>query len=100
MLTALNVFPMMEETKIYCYLQGNADYQGALRSLEEMLVRFSQLIIDLPLIGEIELNPILLTEDIGIVSDVLIHVDTELPKEYRWRKGELCPLHLSIPPYP
>lgn len=91
---------MMEETKIYRYLQVNADYQRALRSLEEMLVRFSQLIIDLPLIGEIEMNPILLAEDIGIVSDVLIKIDTELPKEYRWRKGDLCPLHLSIPPYP
>ncbi|MCP4339214.1 MAG: GNAT family N-acetyltransferase [Desulfobulbaceae bacterium] len=91
---------MMEETKIYRYLQGNTAYRGALRYLEEMLVRFSQLIIDLPQIGEIEINPILLTENEGVVRDVVIQVDTQLPREYRWRKGDLCPLHLSIPPYP
>lgn len=91
---------MMEETKIYRHLQSLSGYQGALRSLEEMLVRFSQLIIDLPQIGEIDINPLLLTEDESIVRSVRIHLDTSLPKEYRWTKGELCPLHLSIPPYP
>jgi len=91
---------MMEETKIYRHLQGLSGYQGALRSLEEMLVRFSQLIIDLPQIGEIDINPLLLTEVESIVQSVRIHLDTSLPKEYRWTKGDLCPLHLSIPPYP
>ena len=92
---------MMEETKIYRYMQSIPSYHGALRSLEEMLVRFSQLIIDLPQIGEIDINPFLLTESDGIhVFDVDIHIDRQLPKEYRWTKGDLCPLHLSIPPYP
>jgi len=91
---------MMEETRIYHHLQGCSAYQNALRSLEEMLVRFSQLIIDLPQIGEISINPLLLTENEGIVRDVDIQLDTSLPREYRWTKGDLCPLHLSIPPYP
>jgi acetyltransferase len=92
---------MMEETKIYQYIQSIPSYQGALRSLEEMLVRFSQLIIDLPQIGAIDINPFLLTENDGIiVFDVDIHLDKRLPDKYRWTKGDLCPLHLSIPPYP
>ncbi len=91
---------MMEETKIYRYLQGCTAYQGVLRYLEELLVRFSQLIIDLPQIGKIDIDSLLITENEGVVRDVLIEIDTKLPKEYRWRKGDLCPLHLSIPPYP
>lgn len=92
---------MMEETKIYQYFQTVPSYQSTLRQLEEILVRFSQLIIDLPQIGEIDINPCLLTEKDGlIILDVDIRLDGRLPKEYRWTKGDLCPLHLSIPPYP
>jgi acetyltransferase len=92
---------MMEETKIYRYIRTIDSYKGSLRILEEMLVRFSQLIIDLPQISEIDINPFLLTPNDGIfVFDVDIQLDEQLPKEYRWVKGDLCPLHLSIPPYP
>ncbi len=91
---------MMEETKIYGHLQDSGNYQRALHSLEEMLVRFSQLIVDLPQLGEININPVLLTEREGVVRDVNFFLDTTLPKEYSWEKGDLCPLHLSIPPYP
>jgi acetyltransferase len=92
---------MMEDTKIYQHIERIPAYQGSLRSLDRMLARFSQLIIDLPQIGEIDINPFLLTENNEIfILDVNIHLDDKLPKEYRWRKGDLCPLHLSIPPYP
>ncbi len=92
---------MMEETKIYQYFQTIPSLQTALRHLEETLVRFSQLLIDLPQIGEIDINPLLLTENEGlIILDVDIRLDGRLPKEYKWSKGDLCPLHLSIPPYP
>ena len=91
---------MMEETKIYRYLQGQREYRRALRHLEEILVRFSQLLIDLPQLGKIDLNPVLLTKNECVVGDAFIKMDTKLPKEYRWREGDLCPLHLSIPPYP
>jgi acetyltransferase len=92
---------MMEETKIYQYFQTIPSYRSALRNLEEILVRFSQLIIDLPQIGEIDVNPLLLTEKEGfIILDVDIRLDGSLPKDYKWVKGDLCPLHLSIPPYP
>ncbi len=91
---------MMEETGIFRYLREIPSFSGALAFLEELLVRFSQLLIDLPQIGEIDMNPLLLTEHDGVVRDVIIHLDQKLPKEYRWAKGDLCPLHLSIPPYP
>jgi acetyltransferase len=91
---------MMEETKIYRYLLAIPSFHDALGYLEELLVRFSQLLIDLPQIDEIDMNPLLLTEHDGVVRDVLIHLDKKLPKAYHWAKGDLCPLHLSIPPYP
>ncbi len=91
---------MMEETKIYHYLHEMPSHQGALGYLEEMLVRFSQLLIALPQIGEININPLLLMGSECVVRDVAIHLDNRLPKEYRWSKGDLCPRHLSIPPYP
>jgi acetyltransferase len=91
---------MMEETRIYRHLQEIPSLQKALGYLEELLVRFSQLLIDLPQIDEIEMNPLLLTENDGVVGSVAIHLDRGLPKEYHWAKGDLCPLHLSIPPYP
>ena len=91
---------MMEETKIYHYLHRMPSHRAALGYLEEVLVRFSHLLIALPQIGEININPLLLMENECVVRDVAIHLDNRLPKEYRWTKGDLCPLHLSIPPYP
>lgn len=91
---------MMEETNIYHYLKKILPDHGALGYLEEILVRFSQLLIALPQIGEININPLLLLDGECIVRDVAIHLDNKLPREYRWTKGDLCPLHLSIPPYP
>ena len=90
---------MMEETKIYRHLKENPSLHPALGYLEELLVRFSQLLIDLPLIDEIEMNPLLLTEDDGLVGSVAIHLDRGLPKEYHWAKGDLSSLHLFILPY-
>jgi len=91
---------LMEETNIYKYFKSIPSLQNGLQYLEEMLVRFSQLVIDLPQIEEIDINPILLTENRGIILDVNMHLDRRLPKEYKWTTGDLCPLHLSIPPYP
>jgi acetyltransferase len=91
---------MMEETRIYRHLREMPFMHRGLAYLEELLVRFSQLIIDLPQIDEIEINPLLLNEAEGIVGSATVHLDRELPREYHWAKGDLCPLHLSIPPYP
>ena len=68
--------------------------------MEEILVRFSQLVIDLPQLGAIYMNPIILNESDCLVRDVVMHLDQNLPTNYQWVKGDLCPSHLSIPPYP
>lgn len=91
---------MMEETRIYLFLQQQQPLQTALRRLEEILVRFSQLVVDLPQLGAIYMNPIILTETDCVVRDVVMHLDRSLPEKYQWVKGDLCPIHLSIPPYP
>jgi len=91
---------MMEETRIYLHLQQQEQFEPALRQLEEILVRFSQLVIDLPQLGAIYMNPIILTESDCMVRDVVMHLDQNLPTDYQWVKGDLCPSHLSIPPYP
>lgn len=91
---------IMEETRIYPYLQQLGSLQPGLRALEEMLVRFSQLVIDLPQVGSIAVDPLLLMADGCLVRDVTMRIDENLPKGYRWAQGDFCPLHLSIPPYP
>jgi acetyltransferase len=59
---------MMERTRIYRALQGVRGRAPVdLGALEELLVRFSQLIVEQPRIKEIDINPILASPD-GIVA--------------------------------
>ncbi|MEM0979416.1 MAG: bifunctional acetate--CoA ligase family protein/GNAT family N-acetyltransferase [Cyanobacteria bacterium P01_H01_bin.58] len=54
---------LMEQTKIYQALQGVRGRQAAdLNSLELLLVRFSQLVLEQPWIKEIDINPLLVSE--------------------------------------
>jgi acetyltransferase len=91
---------MMEETKIYRYLQSLPSYQGVLRHLEEILVKFSQLIIDFHQIREVEINPFFLSEKYGIAVDGEILLEKEALTSHRRLTDDLCPPHLSICPYP
>ncbi|HXX57676.1 MAG TPA: GNAT family N-acetyltransferase, partial [Thermodesulfovibrionales bacterium] len=91
---------MMEETKIYKYLQGLPAYQQALGQLEEVLVRFSHLVVDFYNIREIEINPFLLTDKQGIALDGAVLLEGEPLTNHRKLTGDLCPPHLSICPYP
>jgi acetyltransferase len=45
--------------------------------LEEILVKFSQLVIDFPEIKELDINPILVSEDQAVAVDSRIVIDTE-----------------------
>ncbi len=92
---------LMEETKICKYLHQHEAYAQTLRMLEEVLVRFSQLIIDFPCIREIDINPFLVTEAEGFALDagILLEKDVQ-PPFFRYPGEELCPSHLSICPYP
>jgi acetyltransferase len=83
---------MIEETKVYRLLKGYRNIaQVNLDQLEEIMVRLSQLVIDLPEIAELDINPLLLTPGWASALDARVMIK---PAE------EPSPLHLSISPYP
>ena len=67
---------MMEETKVFQLLKG---YRGMepvnLRLLEEMLVRFSQMLVDFPQIKEVDINPLFIDEKQALVLDARVVLD-------------------------
>ena len=87
---------MMEETKVYQLLKG---YRNAppvdIKLLEEIMLLFSQLLIDFPQIKEIDMNPILINEKEACILDARIAID----KERVFRKIEPH-AHIVISPYP
>ncbi|HXX59019.1 MAG TPA: bifunctional acetate--CoA ligase family protein/GNAT family N-acetyltransferase [Thermodesulfovibrionales bacterium] len=91
---------MMEETKIYKFLSAENQYRGTLRLLEEMLVRFSYLLVDFSDIKEIDINPFFITEKEGFVLDAGILLEGEPTQDMERFEGDLCPPHLLICPYP
>ena len=76
---------MMEQTRIYKALKGVRGRKPVdLAALEQLMVRFSQLVVEQPWIKEIDINPLLASSD-GIVAldaRVLLHEASaaELPK--------------------
>ncbi|MFB3813208.1 MAG: bifunctional acetate--CoA ligase family protein/GNAT family N-acetyltransferase [Terriglobales bacterium] len=72
---------MMEQTKIYTALQGVRGRRAVdLAALEELLVRFSQLVVEQPWIKEIDINPLLASADNlwALDARVVLHpVDTK-----------------------
>jgi acetyltransferase len=87
---------MMEETKVYELLKG---YRNAppvdIKILEEIMLLFSQLLIDFPQIKEIDMNPVLINEKEACILDARIAID----KERVFRKVEPHE-HIVISPYP
>ncbi|MEM2041559.1 MAG: bifunctional acetate--CoA ligase family protein/GNAT family N-acetyltransferase [Nitrososphaerota archaeon] len=87
---------LMEETKIYNSLvHGMRGKPPAdIKKLEEIIVRFSNLIVDFPEIKEADINPLSVTDDSIYAIDFRIILDPEgvdSPEPYR---------HLVITPYP
>jgi acetyltransferase len=86
---------LMEETEVYKMLQG---YRGKvpadLRQLEQIIVSFSNLIVDFPEILEMDVNPIAISNGRACALDARIILDRS------------CPIptvpypHLVITPYP
>jgi acetyltransferase len=91
---------LMEETKIGKFLLTQDHYEDTLRLLEEMLVRFSYLLVDFPEIKEIDVNPLFVTRGSAFVLDAGIILEKEVAQDLESFKGDLCPPHLSICPYP
>ncbi|MDY7015141.1 MAG: bifunctional acetate--CoA ligase family protein/GNAT family N-acetyltransferase, partial [Cyanobacteriota bacterium] len=78
---------MMEQTKIYKALQGVRGQQSVdLKALEQLLVRFSQLVVEQPWIKEIEINPLLASSTRLIALDARVVLydrntpESQLPK--------------------
>jgi len=78
---------MMEQTKVYTALKGVRGRKAVdLAGLEELLVRFSNLVIEQPWIKEIDINPLLASPDRLLALDARIVVygrevsDKDLPK--------------------
>ncbi len=85
---------MMERTKIYKALKGVRGRKPVdLVALEQLMVRFSQLVCDQPLIKEIDINPLLASADRIVALDArIVLVD---PKD-----AHAQPSKLAIRPYP
>jgi acetyltransferase len=74
---------MMEQTKIYKALKGVRGRKPVdLEALEGLMVQFSQLVVEHPLIKEIDINPLLASSDSLVALDarVLLH-DLDITEE-------------------
>jgi acetyltransferase len=88
---------MMEETKIYKALAGGLRDKAPVHmlALEEILVRFSNIITDFPEILEMDVNPLIVSGGSFYAADVRILLDLSAP-EYTQSTYP----HLVIVPYP
>lgn len=83
---------LMQETRACKLLQGYRNRPPAdMALLEEMLVRLSQLLIDVPEIEDADLNPVVVKNGIPIAVDARIALSSA---------ARPSPLHLVISPYP
>lgn len=87
---------IIEETKIYEALSKGLRNKMPidLRPLEEITVRFSNLIVDFPEIAEIDINPLVVSEGKVLVLDARLIIDKSAVE-----RTETYP-HLVIMPYP
>ena len=87
---------MMEETKVYQLLKGYRNVPPAnIKLLEEILVLFSQLLVDFPQIKEVDINPLFINESEAYAFDARIVIDKQKVFE-KFEPHE----HLVITPYP
>jgi acetyltransferase len=85
---------MMEQTRIFKALQGARGRKPAdLAALEQLLVRFSRLVLELRAVREIDINPVLVSADgvVALDARVLVH-DREISEDQLPRP--------AIRPYP
>jgi acetyltransferase len=88
---------LMEETEVYRMLQG---YRGKppadLRQLEQIVVSFSNLVVDFPEIAEMDVNPIAIADGKAYALDARIIIDPDALEN----NPEVPYPHLAIAPYP
>ncbi|MEM6254284.1 MAG: bifunctional acetate--CoA ligase family protein/GNAT family N-acetyltransferase [Cyanobacteria bacterium P01_D01_bin.156] len=76
---------LMEQTRVYKALKGSRGQPSVdLAALEQLLVRFSQLVVTYPQIKEIDINPLLVSANqlLALDARVVLHASesTSLPK--------------------
>ena len=87
---------IMKETKVYQLLKGYRNMPPAnLKILEEIMVRFSQLLVDFPQIKEVDINPLFINEEEALALDARVVIDKE-----RVSAKIGSHEHLVISPYP
>jgi len=86
---------LMEKTAIYKLVSDKNDHRVNTKLLEEILVNFSQLVIDFPEIKEIDINPLIVDENDAVAVDTRIVIDTN-----RISAKVQPHEHLVIAPYP
>jgi acetyltransferase len=75
---------LMEQTKIFAALQGVRGRKPVdLSALEQLLVRFSQLVLEQPWIKEIDINPLLATPDhlVALDARIVVHDPSMTPEK-------------------
>ncbi len=83
---------LMEETKVYRILKGQTNHDSKdLYLLEEILIRLAQLAADFPEIEELDINPLIFTENSACAIDARVIVK---------QSDSAAPMHLIISPYP
>ncbi len=83
---------LIEGTRVFKLLQGYRNRKPAdIDALVTMLIQLSQLVVDIPEIAELDINPVIVKNGSPVVVDarLLLH-----------RNTKPSPLHLVISPYP
>jgi len=69
---------MMEETKVYQLLKGYRNVLPAnVRLLEEIMVLFSQMLVDFPQLKEVDINPLFIDSEEAYAFDARILIDRQ-----------------------
>jgi len=91
-LNRLLIRRLMEETRVFKLLHGYRNRPPAdMAALELMLLRLSQLVVDIPEIAELDMNPVIVKNGDPLAVDARILLRPS-PRP--------TPLHLVISPYP
>lgn len=89
---------LMEETNCYRILKGHRNAPPAnITLLEELMIRFSQMLVDFPQIKEVDINPVFINEKKALALDARIIINNV--NGFAWAQSERYK-HLVICPYP
>lgn len=91
-LNRLLIRRLMEETRVFKVLHGYRNRPPAdMPALEEMILQLSQLVVDIPEIAELDMNPVIVKNGKPVAVDARILLRPS---------KKPSPLHLVISPYP